>query len=153
MERDIQIFLGPLATQNIIVGGHNVRHDIETLVRRVLMTDAKLRRRPPALKEEIERVLVQNSNGMFRWAACQLDTLRTCLTPSAVRKTLQSLPKDLEETYDRILCRITEKSHPLALTASQFLTFSAGPGPSPRAGRDDCYQAGDEHIYRHRPAL
>jgi hypothetical protein len=39
----------------------------------------------------------------FRWAVCQLDTLRACKKVSAVRKALAQLPKTLDETYARIL--------------------------------------------------
>lgn len=34
----------------------------------------------------------------FRWAACQLDTLRDCLNYRAVLETLNSLPATLDET-------------------------------------------------------
>ncbi|KAL1856206.1 hypothetical protein Plec18170_004075 [Paecilomyces lecythidis] len=40
---------------------------------------------------------------------------------------MSSLPKDLDETYERILCRIDEESRSIAFTALQFLTFSARP--------------------------
>ena len=64
---------------------------------------------------------------MFRWAACQLDILRSCLNPSAVRRTLKSLPRDLDGTYDRILCGIEEECRHVAFTALQFLTSSSRP--------------------------
>lgn len=37
---------------------------------------------------------------------CQLNALRKCITPSAIRKALSHLPKTLDETYDRILKNI-----------------------------------------------
>lgn len=37
---------------------------------------------------------------------CQLEGLRSCLSPASVRKTLKSMPKTLEKTYDLILARI-----------------------------------------------
>ncbi|KAJ7691808.1 ankyrin repeat-containing domain protein [Mycena rosella] len=49
--------------------------------------------------------LTAKANGSFRWVACQIDSLRTCLLKH-VNTILQSLPKDLEETYQRILERI-----------------------------------------------
>ncbi|KAJ7691814.1 hypothetical protein B0H17DRAFT_555803 [Mycena rosella] len=49
--------------------------------------------------------LTAKANGSFRWVACQIDSLRTCLRKH-VKLILQSLPKDLEETYQRILDRI-----------------------------------------------
>jgi len=38
----------------------------------------------------------------FRWAFCQLDTLRRCM-PSSIRKALNGLPITLDDTYERML--------------------------------------------------
>src|SRR5450755_3691909 len=38
----------------------------------------------------------------FRWAYCQLDTLRRCM-PSSICKALNELPITLDDTYERIL--------------------------------------------------
>ncbi|KAJ9220414.1 hypothetical protein DTO169C6_7303 [Paecilomyces variotii] len=126
-ERLIEDRLTSLTDLSVSLDNPEVSSDIQTLVNNVLASDPKLKRRPTLLKEEIRRALVQGANGMFRWAACQLDILRTCLSPSAVHKALQSLPKDLDETYDRILCSIEEESRSIAFTALQFLTFSTRP--------------------------
>ena len=40
--------------------------------------------------------------GRFRWAFCQLDTLRRCM-PSSIRKALNGLPITLDDTYERML--------------------------------------------------
>ena len=42
----------------------------------------------------------------FRWVACQLDALRKCAKLSELRITLNSLPKTLDDTYERILLGI-----------------------------------------------
>src|SRR5436190_7405605 len=52
-ERQIEIGLQPLLTRTVSVRGPEVSRDIQTLVRRVLMHDPKLKKRPLALKEEI----------------------------------------------------------------------------------------------------
>lgn len=44
-----------------------------------------------------------------------------------MRKTLRSLPQSLDETYERILCRIDEEVRLVALTALQFLMVSSRP--------------------------
>lgn len=59
--------------------------------------------------------------------ACQLDALRLCLSPSALRKTLRSLPQTLDETYERVLCGINEEVRFIAFTALQFLAVSSRP--------------------------
>ena len=44
----------------------------------------------------------------FQWVACQFDALTKCAKPSELRRTLASLPKDLDETYKRVLRGIEE---------------------------------------------
>lgn len=66
-------------------------------------------------------------NNRFRWAVCQLDTLRKCIKPSTLRKALASLPKTLDDTYERILCNIDKDHAADALKVLQWLAFSARP--------------------------
>ena len=63
----------------------------------------------------------------FRWAVCQLDTLRKCIKPSALRKVLATLPKTLDDTYERILCAIDEAHATDAFKILQWLAFSTRP--------------------------
>jgi len=63
----------------------------------------------------------------FRWAVCQLDILGSCVTRPQLRKALHSLPKDLDATYERILCNIDDSNVAYALKILQWLTFSARP--------------------------
>ena len=44
----------------------------------------------------------------FRWAFCQLDTLRRCM-PSSIRKALNELPVTLDDTYERALQEIPKE--------------------------------------------
>ena len=71
--------------------------------------------------------LFPDSVTRFRWAVCQLDTLRKCIKPSALRKALASLPKTLDDTYERILCNIDQDHAEDALKVLQWLAFSARP--------------------------
>jgi hypothetical protein len=59
--------------------------------------------------------------------ALQLDGLRRCRSPYQVEQQLLCLPKDLNETYDRIICRIDEKDHQDAHKVLQWLAFSIRP--------------------------
>lgn len=61
----------------------------------------------------------------FRWVFCQLKTLKKCLRAKDVRQSLKSLPKDLDETYARILLSIDDSYRQVAFTALQWLAFSA----------------------------
>ena len=45
----------------------------------------------------------------FRWAFCQLETLRHCFPPN-LRQFLNELPETLDETYEQILMGI-DKAH------------------------------------------
>jgi len=63
----------------------------------------------------------------FRWVVCQLDVLRKCLTVDALRRTLKSLPKSLDETYARILSNIDEEHSGHARSILQWLAFSVRP--------------------------
>src|SRR5262245_51174971 len=63
----------------------------------------------------------------FRWAVCQLDVLRTSLNVPMLRKALASLPKTLDETYDRILNNIDDNNRELAFKMLQWLVSSGRP--------------------------
>ena len=63
----------------------------------------------------------------FRWVACQLEAIRRCLKITAVRKTLNTLPKTLDETYARILLDIPTEVSADALKVLQLLTHSRRP--------------------------
>ncbi len=53
--------------------------------------------------------------------------MRKCIKPAALRKALASLPRTLDETYERILCNIDEEHAEDALKVLQWLAFSARP--------------------------
>ncbi len=58
---------------------------------------------------------------------CQLDALQKCLNLSALRKTLGSLPKTLDETYERILLNIPDVYSDYAIRILNWLTHSLRP--------------------------
>ena len=58
---------------------------------------------------------------------CQLDSLRKCLKLDALRKALNTMPKTLDETYDRILSNLDEDYEEYALKIFQWLCFSKRP--------------------------
>ena len=59
----------------------------------------------------------------FRWAACQIDILGRLHSVCDIRKALQELPETLDETYERILMKIPQKSSRLAHKVLQLLAF------------------------------
>lgn len=58
---------------------------------------------------------------------CQLGALQKCLNLSALRKTLGSLPKTLDETYERILLNIPDEYSDYAIRILHWLTHSLRP--------------------------
>lgn len=59
----------------------------------------------------------------FRWVFCQLDALKECL-PKYVRETLKSLPRTLDETYERILRNIHPSRAADAHRVFQYIAFA-----------------------------
>src|ERR1700758_5372144 len=62
----------------------------------------------------------------FRWAFCQLDTLRRCM-PSSIRKALNELPPTLDETYERALQEIPKEKQQHAHRLFQCLVVATRP--------------------------
>jgi ankyrin repeat protein len=79
----------------------------------------------------------------FRWAFCQLDRLRRCLSPR-IRQALDELPETLDETYERTLldidkdnwayahrlfqCIVVARRPLLVEELAEFLAFKLGEG-------------------------
>lgn len=57
----------------------------------------------PNLIVEIQAALTRGSQGMFLWVYLQISSICMAQTDQALRDALQDLPKDLPETYRRIL--------------------------------------------------
>ena len=75
------------------------------------------------------RVFCMTNAHRFRWASLQLSRLlnaRLLLRPD-VFEILRSLPKDLNETYDKILGEISASHHGFASTALRWLTLARDP--------------------------
>jgi Cdc6-like AAA superfamily ATPase len=57
----------------------------------------------PTLVLSIQDALLEGSQGMFLWVALQIQSLCSMKTDQAIREALADLPKDLSETFARIL--------------------------------------------------
>ena len=62
----------------------------------------------------------------FRWVFCQLEVLRFCL-PASIRKTLDQLPKSLDDTYLRVLRQIPQANQTHAHRMLQCLVVAVRP--------------------------
>ncbi|KAF2259137.1 hypothetical protein CC78DRAFT_586295, partial [Lojkania enalia] len=130
-ERDIQSKLSDVVDEENIIPlqGGFISRDICAYIHNRVRKGGSLRRwrTQPEVQDEIETTLMRNANGMFRWAACQIDALEHCLDYRTLRNALASLPKTLDETYGRILRAIPLENKQYAIIILQLITFSERP--------------------------
>ncbi|EXA28683.1 hypothetical protein FOVG_19725 [Fusarium oxysporum f. sp. pisi HDV247] len=79
------------------------------------------------LLERIRNKVGDGADGMFRWAFCQLDSLARCRHEAAVETALAALPRDLDETYRRMIESIPNELKNDAIRLLQFLLHSERP--------------------------
>ncbi|KAJ6477230.1 hypothetical protein DFH09DRAFT_1108638 [Mycena vulgaris] len=63
----------------------------------------------PSLGDEIETQIVGRSDGMFLLAKLHINSLTTKHTVKAIREALQSMPSDLQNSYDEVMARIDQQ--------------------------------------------
>lgn len=74
-------------------------------------------------------MLVRTLTGSrFRWVYYQLESIRHCVKLRGLREALSTLPKTLDETYERILQDLESRGQLQdAITALRWLCFSLRP--------------------------
>ncbi|KAH7175304.1 hypothetical protein EDB81DRAFT_750857 [Dactylonectria macrodidyma] len=85
---------------------HDVNDDIQVYIDGKLKTNKMLGVLSERLKQEIRDFVLGRSNGMFRYARCQMDYLAFQRTGRGVRRALSDMPSNLNETYERALKNI-----------------------------------------------
>ncbi|KAF8496468.1 hypothetical protein F5888DRAFT_1804158 [Russula emetica] len=98
-EFDIRNVLEPLTSRRVSLHDQSgQKEDIAEYVRSIVYSDSEqiMRRWRTEDKELVIKTLSERADGMFRWAFCQLETLRHCLPPS-IRRTLDELPESLDD--------------------------------------------------------
>ncbi|RYP73128.1 hypothetical protein DL771_003764 [Monosporascus sp. 5C6A] len=76
---------------------------------------------------EIEDALLQGAQGMFLWVALQIESLCAAKTDEAIRQALADLPKDLPETFSRILQRSGESGKHYQTRTFELVTVAHRP--------------------------
>ncbi|RDW60559.1 hypothetical protein BP6252_11942 [Coleophoma cylindrospora] len=106
-----------------------VDRDIRRYVRSKVQYDNRFKkwRKYPTVQQEIEDTLANKADGMFRWAACQLDVLAKCLNLPTLRLEMGRLPKTLDETYARILQNIPDVHQVFAVKLLNWLLGAKRP--------------------------
>ncbi|KAL5372356.1 hypothetical protein DPSP01_013559 [Paraphaeosphaeria sporulosa] len=93
-----------LATRVVLLPDDNP--DIEVFIEADLLRCLRQERLTigdPTLVLDIQDALSKGSQGMFLWVALQIQSLCNMKTDHAIREALADLPKDLSETFARIL--------------------------------------------------
>ncbi|KAI6826758.1 Pfs, NACHT and ankyrin domain protein [Hortaea werneckii] len=126
---DIHESMGMLEAQRIDVADSKVDKDIRKYLVSELSKDRRLSRLSDKTTSLILDTLSARADGMFRWAYCQIQELKKLKStkPKYIEDVLRTLPKTLDETYDRILCAIDERYRPEALTLLRWITYSTTP--------------------------
>ena len=81
----------------------------------------------PSLILEIQDALQVGSKGMFLWTALQIESLCFMKTDDTIRQALRDLPKDLSETFSRILDRSRGLGEPYQKRILELITAAQRP--------------------------
>ncbi|KAL6362155.1 hypothetical protein LRP88_04231 [Fusarium phalaenopsidis] len=127
LERDIPNFFEK--RNCILLDKRAVNADIRSYVMATLEQDRNFvdKKLSQDLLRKIRDKVGDGADGMFRWAACQLVSLAKCLSPNAIEAALKGLPRDLDETYYRMLKEIPGELRSDATRLLQFLVYAKRP--------------------------
>ncbi|CAI7625037.1 unnamed protein product [Penicillium discolor] len=107
-ELDIRDALETPSYQDIPMRNPETDIDIQNFISHQLSMDPKLQRWK-SRHDEIQEKLMDKAQGVFRYVECQLLALKRVRIRNELDKCLASLPRDLDETYERMLCSIDEE--------------------------------------------
>ncbi|KAG9643330.1 hypothetical protein KCV04_g4713, partial [Aureobasidium melanogenum] len=106
----IMLFLEP----SFVVNTHTPEAgtDLQELIHQLVTArkeDGDLKTGDPSLYQDIVDILCTASQGMVLWVKFQLEEICSQKTDESIRSALDHLPKDLSETYNRLLSRIVDE--------------------------------------------
>lgn len=125
-ELDIRESLNPSHDQNLSMRNSEIDKDIVEFVTCQLINDPKLQRWK-ARHGEIQAKLTTGAQGVFRYVECQFNALRRARNRNQLDECLRTLPRDLDETYERILCSIDNEYVEDVRRVLTMLCFSVRP--------------------------
>ncbi|CAG8079967.1 unnamed protein product [Penicillium nalgiovense] len=125
-ELDILESLYPSRDQNLLLRNSEIDGDIANFVSYQLRNDTKLQKWK-ARHDEIEAKLTTGAQGVFRYVECQFNSLRRAKNRNQLDECLRTLPRDLDETYERILCSINDEYVEDVRRVLTLLCFSTRP--------------------------
>ncbi|KAI1276233.1 hypothetical protein F5Y07DRAFT_367646 [Xylaria sp. FL0933] len=101
--------------------------DITRYIDHRLQVDPSFQWLSSRVKDDIARSLHSQAAGMFRWVQCQMETLTKLRTVAAIRQSLEQLPHDLHETYERVLARVSKIDQEPVRRILTWVTFTVSP--------------------------
>ncbi|KAL2024217.1 hypothetical protein VTK56DRAFT_9373 [Thermocarpiscus australiensis] len=122
-ERDIELALQNVAIE-VQLTAADVDKDIAAYIKHRMAESQDMKYWRAEDKERVQAHLTSKAGGMFRWARCQLDALESCGSSEEITEVLHSLPKDLPDTYERILARVDRRQVRAVRTILVALAFS-----------------------------
>ncbi|KAI1404230.1 ankyrin repeat-containing domain protein [Hypoxylon fuscum] len=117
--------------EHILMDNSAAQKDIPEYVNGMIqkcMENGDLEVGDPSLITEIKQALIQGADGMFLWIALQIPDICSKLCDDDIRNTINTLPRDLTETFCRALRRISLKDHEKA-AQQVFLWITASKRP------------------------
>ncbi|KAF3181215.1 hypothetical protein TWF225_006762 [Orbilia oligospora] len=91
------------------------QNDIEAFISRRLQDkelEGQLPELPGDIFDKVKSFLIENAKGLFIWVDLQIEEICKEARPEDIEAVLPTLPKDLDELYDRILSRIARLRRP-----------------------------------------
>jgi hypothetical protein len=121
-ERDIKDTINEVLGEKchrVPIQNKRVDDDIRVYLQTSMAEDSVFRKWPPQVQDKVIKHLMEKADSVFRYVQCQLITLRECLRLKDIEEALNQLPKDLDETYSRMLSQIRERYVDTAYTILQ----------------------------------
>ncbi|KAH8670055.1 ankyrin repeat-containing domain protein [Ilyonectria robusta] len=126
-EVDIRDELQPTHAEDISLRNEDIGRDISTFISDHLRNTRRLHRWK-SFHDRIAQGLIERADGVFRWVECQFTSLENCPRSEAhLEDLLTSLPRSLDETYERMLLNIDEGSAEYARRTLTFLCCAKEP--------------------------
>ncbi|TFB02951.1 Ankyrin repeat domain-containing protein 50 [Trichoderma ghanense] len=111
VSREIQTTF-TIADEHLSMECSSVQADIATYVEGIVqdkLQSEELIVEDLSLIEDIKAALTEGADGMFLWVSFQIDELALQRCDDDIRRAIHNLPKDLEETFNRVLDRIISR--------------------------------------------
>ncbi|KAM0437530.1 hypothetical protein ACHAPT_001894 [Fusarium lateritium] len=104
MKNKLELFIGAKAT--------SVAKDLDIFVKASLedLNDRHRGRISDTVLTDVRKSILERAEGMFLWVYLVLKILEAASSPEELRTSVENLPKDLADAYNKILTNITRSS-------------------------------------------